>query len=156
MTVKYFYLTDEKDNKIIRYLCALYINYQIIITSLYKIIICNRMYILGGRKMKGTIGERIKEKLSYCHMSQKELANEAEITEAAITHYIKGDRIPRAIVLGRIASALKTTPEYLLNGTPQDLSEEILQAKTLIARNVSQMSKKEKLEIMEILMGKDE
>ena len=59
-------------------------------------------------------GDRLAEKLKSRGMTQKKLAEKAGITEAAMSHYIKGDRIPRAGVPARIAEELGTTSEYLL------------------------------------------
>ena len=90
------------------------------------------------------------------NMTQKELAKKAEVTEAAMSHYVKGDRTPRSSVLARIAMALDTTSEYLMEGVPQNYVDEIGYAKRLIARNVNQMSNAEKREILSILLGDDE
>ena len=103
-----------------------------------------------------TLGERIKERLEKMEMTQKELAEKTGCTEAAISHYIKGDRIPRASVLSKIAIALGTTADYLMEGVPVDVKEELGYAKKLIARNVSQMTNAEKKEILNILMGGDD
>ena len=110
------------------------------------------------RRMKmetsaNNMGERIREILEKKAMTQRDLANKAGITEAATSHYIKGDRVPRSAVLTKIAIALDTTPEFLLEGIPSDVKGELGYAKRLIARNVEQMSKKEKLELIDILMG---
>ena len=102
------------------------------------------------------LGDRMKEKLQECHMTQKELARKAGVTEAAISHYIKGDRIPRSVILSRIATVLGTNLEYLSEGIPQNYSDEIGYAKRLIARNVAQMSNAEKREILEILFNDKE
>lgn len=101
------------------------------------------------------IGKRIKGLLDKRGMTQKELAVKVGCTEAAISHYIKGDRIPRSSVMTRIAIALDTTSEYLMEGVPTDVTGEIDYAKKLIARNVTQMSNSEKREIINILMGDD-
>jgi transcriptional regulator with XRE-family HTH domain len=69
-------------------------------------------------------------------MTQKQLSEKAGITEAAISHYIKGNRVPRASVLGRLAIALNTTTDYLLEGITPDAKEELGYAKKLIVRNV--------------------
>ena len=90
------------------------------------------------------------------NMTQKELAKKAEVTEAAMSHYVKGDRTPRSSVLARIAMALDTTSEYLMEGVPQNYVDEIGYAKRLIARNVNQMSNAEKREILSILLGDEE
>ncbi len=103
--------------------------------------------------MGNTLGERIKELSSKAGLTQKELAQKAEVTEAAICHYIKGDRSPRGAVLSRIADALGTTSDYLAQGIPENKQEDLQYAKRLIARNVTQMTSDEKREILSILMG---
>ncbi len=102
------------------------------------------------------ISERIKNLLEKKGMTQRELAEKTGCTEAAISHYIKGDRTPRASVLSKIAIALDTTSDYLMEGIPADVKEEIGYARKLIARNVSQMTKEEKMKILDILMGGDD
>jgi len=99
---------------------------------------------------------RLEEMLKARNMTQKELAKKAEVTEAAMSHYVKGDRTPRSSVLARIAMALDTTSEYLMEGVPQNYVDEIGYAKRLIARNVNQMSNAEKREILSILLGDEE
>ncbi len=99
------------------------------------------------------MGERIKELIENKGINQKILAEKVGCTEAAISHYIKGDRVPRASVLSKIAIALDTTSDYLTEGIPTDVKDELGYAKKLIARNVTQMSKTEKREIIDILMG---
>lgn len=100
-----------------------------------------------------TMGERLKELIDKKGISQKELAEKVGCTNAAISRYIKGNRVPRAGVLTKIAIVLDTTSDYLLEGVPTDVTDELRLAKKLIARNVSQMSKAEKREIINILMG---
>ena len=102
------------------------------------------------------MGTRIKELLAKKGITQKELAETVGCTDAAISHYIKGDRIPRSTVLTKIAIALDTTSDYLMEGIPTDVTDELDYAKKLIARNVTQMSKAEKREIINILMGDDD
>ena len=99
---------------------------------------------------------RLEELLKSRKMTQKELAVKSGVTEAAMSHYIKGDRAPRSAVLARIAVALDTTSDYLMEGIPQDYINEIGYAKRLIARNVNQMTNAEKREILEILLGDKE
>ena len=98
---------------------------------------------------------RLENMLKERFMTQKGLAEKAGITEAAVSHYVKGDRIPRSSVLARIAQALDTTSDYLMEGTPLKSAEEIGYAKRLIARNVYQMTKAQKREILSILIGDD-
>lgn len=96
---------------------------------------------------------RLEELLKARGMTQKELAAKSGVTEAAMSHYVKGDRTPRSAVLSRIATALNTTSDYLMEGIPQDYVNEIGYAKRLIARNVDQMTAAEKREILSILLG---
>ena len=103
-----------------------------------------------------TIGNRMKELLEKKGLSQKDLAEMVGCTDAAISHYIKGDRMPRTNVLIKIAVSLDTTVDYLVEGTPTDVYDELVFAKKLIARNASQMSKTQKREIIDILMGDDD
>ncbi len=102
------------------------------------------------------LGTRIKQRLEEKQMSQKELADKVACTEAAISLYVKGKRIPRASVLSKIAEALDTTVEYLTDGTPVGTRAEIGYARKLIARNVHQMTKEEKMDILNVLMGDDD
>ena len=85
-------------------------------------------------------------------MTQKDLASMTDCTEAAISHYIKGDRVPRSKVMAKIAQSLDTTTDYLMDGIPQDAKSEISYATKLIARNSTNMTKEEKREILELLM----
>ncbi|MBR6880284.1 MAG: helix-turn-helix transcriptional regulator [Clostridiales bacterium] len=99
------------------------------------------------------IGERMRNLLEKKNMSQKELATTVGCTEAAISHYIKGDRVPRASVMAKIAEALDTTSDYLMEGIPCDAHTEVSYATKLIARNSCNMTLEEKRRILDILMG---
>ncbi|MBE5058129.1 hypothetical protein AYP97_08045 [Lactobacillus crispatus] len=99
------------------------------------------------------LGKRIKDLLKTNGITQKDLAERTGCTQAAISHYIKGDRTPRARVMTKIASALNTTSDYLIDGIPQDQKSELGYAKKLIARNAKNMTKKEKMDLINILLG---
>ena len=60
------------------------------------------------------IGGRIAELLHEKRMSQKELSERACVSEAAVSHYLKGDRVPNSSTLANIAAVLGTTSSYLL------------------------------------------
>jgi len=100
-----------------------------------------------------TFGNRISALIKEKKISQKELAIKAGVTESAMSHYVRGDRVPRASVLARIATSLGTTSDYLMNGTAINTDDELKLAKRLIARNLSYMSREEKMEIVGILLG---
>lgn len=100
---------------------------------------------------------RIKEMLCEKNISQKQLSEMTGITESAISHYIKGDRVPRGTNLIKIAKALGTTADDLLSGDKEmDKESDLVFAKSLIARNVSQMTKEERMEFIAMLMDKGE
>ena len=97
---------------------------------------------------------RIKELLQQKGMSQKDLATKTGITESAISHYVKGDRVPRGIILVKIAQALETTTDFLLNDTTEPNKEQdLILAKSLIARNAANMTKQEQIEFLTLLLG---
>ena len=132
--------------------------------ALDKVIITN--YNLGreviiafleGEVMKNTFGGRLSALLQEKGIQQQELAKHAGVTEAAVSHYVNGTRVPRSSVLARIAAALGTSSDYLISGDPGNAEgeSEMNQLKRMIARNASQMSREEKMEIISILMGPD-
>ncbi|MCF2681856.1 helix-turn-helix domain-containing protein [Faecalicatena contorta] len=103
--------------------------------------------------MSKEITNRITALLSRLNMSQKELSVATGITESAISHYVKGDRVPRGVNLMKIAKALDTTVDYLLGNAEDDREKDLKEAKTLIARNASKMTKEEKMELVSILLS---
>lgn len=106
--------------------------------------------------MAREVAKRIEEVLSLRKMTQKELAQATNITESAISHYIKGDRTPRGVNLIKIARALGTTTDYLLEHESLQSGENDMEVvKTLIARNAEKMSKEQKMELVGILFGGD-
>ena len=111
--------------------------------------------VMKGRNvfMAEKFNERIAELLKEKEMTQRELAIKVGVTDAAMSHYIKGDRVPRAAVMVQIANALETSPDYLMYGKPSDSGAEIDQAVRLIARNSEQLSHEDKMRIMNILLG---
>lgn len=104
-------------------------------------------------KTKST-GQIIKEMLEQKGISQKELAVSAGVTEAAMSHYIKGDRIPRGANLLNIAKALGTTTNILLGETgKEDVSYE--QINTLVARKAKDFTKEQKKALINLILGED-
>lgn len=102
------------------------------------------------------INLKIRELLEQNNMSQKQLAKETGLTESAISHYVKGDRVPRGNNLYKIAKALGTTTDYLLIDDKEvDKENDLIVVKSLIARNASVMTNEEKIELLKILMEDD-
>ena len=79
------------------------------------IIMC---YYKHRRKEGGTamsiFSERIIALMNSRGLSQKELAAKVDVTESAMSYYVKGVRTPRSDVLTRMARELGTTTDYLL------------------------------------------
>lgn len=101
--------------------------------------------------MKST-GERIKALLKEKKITQKQLAELSGVTKSALSHYIKGDRIPSGVVSANIAYVLKTTVNYILG------KEDILyfsNVKRILEQNKNKMTNEEKAELIELLFRKD-
>lgn len=106
--------------------------------------------------MDRTVTSRISELLKERGYTQKQLAERAELTESAVSHYVKGNRVPRGVNLIKIARALGTTTDDLLGeGRMDNKGEEMQLIKTLIARNASKMTNDEKMEVLSILSKND-
>ena len=99
-------------------------------------------------------GQIIKEILEQKGISQKDLAFSSGVTEAAMSHYIKGDRIPRGANLLNIAKALGTTTNVLLGESESnDISYE--EINTLVARKAKDFTKEQKKALINLILGED-
>ncbi len=117
----------------------------------------------NGKYEKGEIvmersafGERLLALLHEQHLNQKQLSQKVGITEAAMSHYIKGDRVPRSTTLAKIAAELGTSSDYLMGGASIPSTEGFSEARRLIARSVKQMTLSEKKELINILLSDEE
>lgn len=63
-----------------------------------------------------TMGERIKYKLGVMGKSQKWLAEHTGVTQATISRVINDERSARVSVIVKIAKALGTTTDYIIQG----------------------------------------
>ena len=93
--------------------------------------------------------KKIIELLKQNNMTQKELSEATGITESAISRYVKGDRLPRGVNLIKLAQALKTTPESIIDEETNDIET----IKAIIARNAGKLTDNEKIEIITLLTG---
>lgn len=105
--------------------------------------------------MARSVTNNISRLLLQKKMTQKELAQASGITESAISHYVKGDRVPRGVNLRKIARALGTTADYILGDDESNEEGDLEVVKTLIARNAPKMTKAEKMELVSILINED-
>lgn len=65
------------------------------------------------RNWNNTFAVRLTNALEASGMTQKQLADATGLTQASISRYINGDRIPRAQIAAKIAAALGITCDYL-------------------------------------------
>ena len=63
---------------------------------------------------ENNIPKRLSLLINYLGISQRELAQRSGLTESTICHYIKGDRIPHADALLKIAKATGVRTDWLL------------------------------------------
>ncbi len=81
--------------------------------------------------------ERIKSLMEKQNLNQSQLAKRADITEAAMSNYVKGVRTPNSEVLLRIAKVLGTSTDYLLGKTNAEPSNDDL---SIIRRNLDKLN----------------
>ena len=86
---------------------------------------------------ENNLGGRIADLLKKSGLTQRELANKVGVTEASMSRYISGGRIPKGPTIANIANALHTTSDYLL-GTEEDITKE---QKTIAVKEDREKSK---------------
>lgn len=101
--------------------------------------------------MKNSLNERLTDLISKSCYTQKELAEKAGITEAAMSHYIKGTRCPRPSVLAKLADLLNCSVDYLIGGNVDSTNDVFCKMKSLAARNASNLTIEERYELIQIL-----
>ena len=104
--------------------------------------------------MKKEIGNRISYLLIKNGITQKELADRINVSESVVSRYISGEREPKANVLANIATALRTTSDYLL-GIEENDNFSQSRIKRMIARNADNMTVEEKRELINALFGEE-
>ncbi len=81
-------------------------------------------------------------------MSQKDLAEATNLTPAAVSRYVNGERVPRAITVASLAKALEVKPADI-TGTADE--QETDDAVRLIARNASSLTEAQRAELIAAL-----
>lgn len=71
---------------------------------------------IDKNRLAVSIGKHISYKCAEQKITQKQLAQMTGLTEAGISRYISGQRLPRLDVLLRIAKSLQCTLDFLLYG----------------------------------------
>ena len=99
--------------------------------------------------------ERLKELIKREHIKQKDLAQDVGITEAALSRYMKGDRIPHGDTLCNLATALHTTTDYLLGmDDKEEFNKEITynMMQGLLARCSKNYTNEQNDELLKIIL----
>lgn len=96
--------------------------------------------------------DQLQRALSLAGMTQKQLAEKAGITEAAVSHYLKGDRTPRAAVVSKMAEVLNCSLEFLLGAKKEDNVVEFDDLLKIVARSKKQLSRDEKYLLAQALL----
>lgn len=103
--------------------------------------------------MSKAFGQRLLSLLQKQGLTQKELADRINTTEATLSRYVSGDREPKAETLANIATALHTTSDYLLDIENDEF--DFPKVERLLARNSAAMTEKQKRALISALFGED-
>ena len=112
--------------------------------------------IIKRFEMGTEFGEKLESTLKEQGMTQKELAEKANITESAVSHYVKGDREPRGATIGVIARVLGVTAGFLLGASVASPSSDKAQQtfdelKASVKKNKSSLSESQRFELIRLL-----
>lgn len=72
-----------------------------------------------------SVNERIKQLRTENGLTQAELAEKVSLTYIQIGRYEKGKSTPSADVLKKLANALNTTTDYLMNGKSEQVEAQL-------------------------------
>lgn len=96
-------------------------------------------------------GERVSKLLEEIGYTQREFSEMIGVSEGALCRYLKNEREPKLEVIANMATALNTTTDYLLSG--KDDKNSFAETYRLVARGVTSMTEKEKIDLMRVLMN---
>ena len=103
-----------------------------------------------------TFSERLQALMQQRNMTQRQLAERINVTEASMSRYVKGERMPRMNIIADMATALHTTSDFLLGrDTEHDEYFDFAQVKRILARNAASLSAEEKNELINALFAKE-
>jgi transcriptional regulator with XRE-family HTH domain len=103
--------------------------------------------------MKQQLPDRLLEARKNKGIFQQELGNISKVHFTNIGKYERGEAIPAADILNRIAKALDVTTDFLMNGTMQDKSAEVISDEELLSqfRKIEKLSAEKKKLVKEFL-----
>ena len=82
--------------------------------------------------MTTSFGKRLTQEREKNKLSKGELATSIGLHYSQIGRYERGEALPSADVLKKLANQLGVTTDYLMNGTKSDMAEEKIKDKKLI------------------------
>ena len=105
------------------------------------------------RSRKKTFADRLKELRKERGISQAELAGMIEVHFTQVSRYERGETKPNAEAMTKMARALNTTVDYLMNGSTSELVESAGLDKELIDRfkQVQELGAEEKKTVLSLL-----
>ena len=96
------------------------------------------------------LGERVSMLLKEKGISQKDFAMMIGVTETALCRYLKNEREPKIEVIANMATALRTTIDYLLTGKKVETCFDAIYR--LVARGAYELTEAEKMKIIQAVM----
>lgn len=110
-----------------------------------------------GKIFMKNIGERLSHLLKQNGMTQRELAKKVNVTEAAMSRYMQGTRVPRAETLSKMAKNLNTTTDFILigeNPTPpeESFSKDFYEMYKIAIKISPKMTMQQRKTIIDILL----
>ena len=103
--------------------------------------------------MSKELGEKMIELLRKQNITQKQLADRLNTTEATLSRWVNGEREPKADMIANIATALNTSSDYLLGIEKNDF--DFSKTERMLARNSSNLSNQEKKKLINALFGEE-
>lgn len=103
--------------------------------------------------MKMNFADRLKELRKRKGLSQGDLAERIEVHFTQVSRYERGETKPNAEAMTKLAKALDTTVDYLMNGTADDVVQDAGLEKELISRfrQVQDLPTEEKKTVLSLL-----
>lgn len=98
--------------------------------------------------MASLVGARLTALLKQRGMTQKQLAEATNLTPAAVSRYVNGERVPRAITVAALAKALNVKPADITGTNDEQETDEAIR---LIARNASKLTEAQRTELIAAL-----
>lgn len=105
---------------------------------------------IGVHTMITDFKTKLSTRLKQLGMTQRDLAKEIGVTEATVSRYINGERLPNDELLAKLAKSLEVSVGYFKEERDNKV-EDLKQISNLIARNEKRMTPEEKLAIIRLL-----